>query len=342
MAETFTAEAILAIPADRFDRLFTASKHAYEFKLLRSAWHPDKNSAPEAKAVFQHVYELHERAVAAEADGTWPGNSTVKWRGTASELSLRYQRAVPFELGTMYIAEKHILYLVKPEFEALFDNAITHINGLNYASLEMREQFSRLMPSINFVSKSDTVLALLLNKTADVLSLRDVWNHLKYEIDPKHVAWMLSRLHNIAAYLEYTKISHQAICLDTVFVSPEHHSLMLYGGWWYAASLGSTVTKVPAALLDRYPSELRTQKIAISRTDQACIKALGMELLGDTSLAGMSLGKNTAIPSALLKFLQIPPSDSSIRAYSGWMDVLYESFGERKFIPFNVSASDIY
>ncbi len=337
-----TAQEILSIPVDRFDRLFSHSDHEKEFKVLRKLWHPDMNDDPKAGDVFTHIYELNIRAVAAVADCAWPGSASVRWRGRDSSFELKYRRAIETEIGMQYVADSAVLFMVKPEFEHLFLNAARMIENLKYAGDEMRTQFAPLLPDVMHVTKTGNCLALLLRKTPEVYSLRDLLTQQGGALDPKHVAWVLSRLHNLTAYFEFAGLSHQALDLDSLFVSPEYHSIMVYGGWWYAAALGSKVKHVPGKLLSYYPKRLLEDKEAILRTDQALIKHIGLQLLGDDTNTGVPLLGRPDIPTPLLQYLQSPPNDSAIRAYAQWSSVLEKSFGVRKFVKLEVSASDIY
>lgn len=233
----------------------------------------------------------------------------VKWRGPDSELSLRYQRAYEFELGTMYVANKHVLYLVRPEHEELFDNGLLRIHGLDYASDKQRHQFSQRFPSPVFVSKSKTVLALLLRKTEDVLPMREVLTHLGGQFGVRDVTWMLTCLHNIAAYFEYTKICHRALSIDTLFVSTSQKEVFVFGGWWYATPTGERPLVVAESKLN---AGLVTEEVASLQTDQYLLKEIGRELRG-----------HIPVPNIVLeKYLQDPPCESSIRAYCVWMNVI--------------------
>ena len=49
-----------------------------------------------------------------------------------------------------------------------------------------------------------------------------------------------------------------------------------------------------------------------------------------------------AIPKPLITWLRQPPSQSALKEFAVWSNVLTESFGERKFFKFTTNISNIY
>jgi hypothetical protein len=86
----------------------------------------------------------------------------------------------------------------------------------------------------------DGTMVLVIEKTPDVYRLRDLISALGGSIEPKHVAWMMNTVLNIACYLERAGLTHNAITPDSYFVSPKYHSGLLLGDWWFAAKAGQS------------------------------------------------------------------------------------------------------
>jgi len=88
---------------------------------------------------------------------------------------------------------------------------------------------------------------LVVEKAPDQVPLRDLLEHLNGKLSAEHTAWILSSLLNIACYLQYAALTHNAVSPDTFFVSPEAHSGALLGGWWYATAAGARIGALPAS-----------------------------------------------------------------------------------------------
>lgn len=338
---TLTAEQILAVPKDKPESVFSADNFAHEYAVARGIWHPDRNANPLAKDVFSHLTELNASAVKKTAENAWEGPSIVKWRGHTSKYELAYLRATPYELGVVYDTNTKVLFLNHLTHKNLSANYLEVAHNLKYGSDKMRDEFARLMPSIQLTVEVENT-AIMLRKTPDVLPLRAVLNHLGGSLPATHVAWIISRLQNIAAFLQFNELSHQALSLDTLYISPEFHTVLPLGGWGYSKHFGKRVSDVPAALLPFYPKVLLEDKTAHPKTDQALIKALGLQLLGDPTGTGSGLRGRADIPLPMLEFLQGVPAGDAFLAFSKWSKVLEASFGARKFVELKVSASDIY
>lgn len=339
-----TSNQILAIPSDSPHKLFSSENASYEMKILRGLWHPDLNVDPQAKAVFQHIYDLYAEAERQLASGSWKGASKFTWRGKDSTLQLSYLNAAEFELGVQYTSSKQVVWAVAPEHSSLFSSALRTLSSLSYAGPDMKAQFEKLFPT-NIKHWDGEKLVIMSDKTEDVFPLRLVLNKFGGALPPKHVAWVVSRLQNIAAYLEFVGLSHHAISIDNLFISPKYHTVLLLGGWWYAQPLGRRVSQVPGALKHLYPKELLTTKEATVKTDQALIKAVSLELLGDTSSTGSMLLSRIGpddIPMPMLSFLRSPPMDSAEKAFVAWSEALESSFGKRKFVELKLTASDLF
>ncbi|MFX4865105.1 hypothetical protein ABTB62_20195, partial [Acinetobacter baumannii] len=78
-----------------------------------------------------------------------------------------------------------------------------------------------------------------IRKTPDQLLLSDVLSFYKTTPFPlAHAGWIINGLLNIACYLEHSRLTHNAISAETVFVSPLRHTVHLLGGWWYSTLVG--------------------------------------------------------------------------------------------------------
>ena len=339
-----SADDILAIPLDTPERLFSSADAAgKEARQLFKRWHPDHCSDTRAGDVFDWLRKLSAAAEGKIAQGSWETPGLLRLSSTGgAQFELRYARKVALEVGTMYVGRKFVGFDIPTDNLDLLANAERQLSALSYANDAMRGEFARYFPEVARKVETPTGAFLLLNKDPGMLLLQDVLDHYKGKMPPRHVAWVISRLLNIACYLEMQgKVSHNAIGPDTVFISPEWHSAHLLGGWWFAAGLGAPLRAASQRMLRCAPPDVLQKKVGDSRTDMEMIQALGRELLGDMS--GVRLAKDSLVPPALVDWLQLSTHQSAVATYRDWQErVLKAAFGERKFVQKDVTHDPLY
>jgi len=113
------------------------------------------------------------------------------------------------------------------------------------------------------------------------------------------VGWIINNLYSLCCYLKYIGIVHHNISLDTVFIHPVKHGTSL-------------------------PESVKTSKVADYRTDLDSVKRLGLELLGPEA------------PAPIVEFLTAASSSDAIDEYAGWLKVLQQIYGPKKFIEMKI------
>lgn len=343
---TLTADDILAIPETEPERLFAAPDADDIKKVVRALsmrWHTDRNTDPRAAAVFDRVQKLNAAAAGKLVAGTWETPGLLRITSTdGAKFELRYTSKASVDAGTMYVGRSSVGFDIPADNADLLENFERQIAGLTYANDAMRSEFSRYFPVIRRRVDSPVGALLIVNKTPDVLLLQDVLAHFNGKMPARHAAWVISRLLNIACYLERQgKVAHNAIGTDTVFISPQHHSSCLLGGWWFTAGLGERMLAAPQRMVLSAPPDVLQKKVGDSRTDMEMIKALGRELLGDAT--GVRLANDSAVPPALVDWLQLSTHQSAVATYREWQErVLIAAFGARKFVEMNITHDTLY
>src|SRR5574343_152679 len=305
---SFTADEILSIPTDAPEKIFSgdADKAKQEYKRLVSKWHPDQNANVDDD-VIAHVNVLYDLAKLRLALGDWvtPGLLSIKSE-SGKTYELKYRSKRDFELGEIFIGNKIIAYSFYKENEDLFKIGVDHLRNVKFADSKMETEFKKLFPKlIETVSTSDRVVAIF-SKTADQLFLSDVLDHFNGKIDPKHVAWIISRLYNLVCFMKYSGLVFSGLTLDACLISPEFHTVSLPGGWWYTTR-----------------------------------KGIGRELLGDIN--GSKLLMDKSIPAPMLTWLRQAAGDDAFKEYDMWQNkVLIDSFGPRRFTELKLTADDLY
>lgn len=340
-----SAAAILALPAERPERLFTGSLEDVKqaWRQLAMRWHPDRSADPRAAEVFQHIGAMFEQAEERIRRGDWQGQGRLRLSALDGRTyEIAYLRRHRFELGNLYLAGSVAAFVVDLAHGDLVQRAEQAIRSLDYPTDKMRRQIAPHLPAYPFAGAFRTADAwvVVMRKTPDLLLLRDVLDHFGGRLNPRHVAWVVSSLLNLCCYFRHAGIAHNALSLDTCFLSPPDHSVAVLGGWWYAARLGERMLAAPAGTLDWAPHDLMATQRADIRTDLELVRAIGRALLGDI---GGSRLEREGTPAAMAQWLRLPASDDPIDEYRTWRNqVLHDSFGARRFAELSLTQSDIY
>lgn len=338
---TLSGSEILQLPTDAPGYLFSddLGLAQLEFRQLAKRWHPDGNRTAEAERVFQHIEALYRQARAQIAAGIWRAPGVLRFSSREGQrYEVAYVKHHAFELGDMYLSPAAVTYVLAQEYADLYANALQRIANLPYAHADMRAQMEPLLPSIAAQFSTADALVLIVRKTPEQVLLRDLLTHAG-RIEPVHAAWMLSGLLNLACYLDYAGLTHNALALDTCFVSPASHQVSLLGGWWYACPVGQKMLALPERSLALLAPDALHHKLASHRLDLELIRELGRELLG---LKGGGLPA-ADLPAALAQWLRLASSGTALHDYQHWQrHVLRDSFGPRRFVRLAVSADDIY
>ncbi len=349
---SLTATKLLSIesPEVLFSRSPDEAKR--EYRNLARLWHPDcahdSNAAPE---IFAHISELYRLALIKLSNGSWvepvekaeqetPGIKKFR-RTNGTIIKVRYEKAQSFELGTVYLAPDTVTFDIEDEHRDLFLNGCQQIGALSFASASMALGMANSLPQIVDRFKTDGSSVVVLRKTPDQLLLADVLAHYRGRMKVAHVGWILNCLYNLACYLQWSKLTHNAIAPDTVFVSPLRHSAMLLGGWWYARPTGGPITMVTERTLQSMPIDAIRNKRADQRTDLESIKSIGRELLGD--MIGEDLKFNHKLPQNVVEWLLMPSAGNALQDYRSWKDeILRETFGKPRFVAMKLDSTSFY
>jgi len=336
------AAAILAIPVDQPERLFkTPTLLRSEFGGLVMEWHPDRNKAPEAAAVVDHIQALYRAAQQRIKAGLWsPANEMHVTAVTGKKYRIRFRKRHAFELGEMLVGMHFVTFVIDKKHENLMLRGVKRIGSLKYPTEQFRRSIGPLMPAIGRNIETAEKWIISTRKQPDEVLLSDLIAYLGGKIEAKHTAWVISRLLNLACFLTVANISHNGISPTTVFVSPQKHAAALYGGWWYAVDPGKLITHLPPATYQLASRRLLAHKIATHELDLESIKAVGRACLGD--LSGGSLRGSADIPAPIAQWLQMPPAKTAFAEYERWPKILSDSFGPRRFHQLPITGEDVY
>jgi len=335
----FTADEILKAVAPEL--IFTNDEAIakVEYRRLAFKWHPDQNPSADPR-VMVTINELYQAALAKIKAGTWEVPGEVTFKTLAGKMyAMRYVATSKHELGEIYVGQKVITYTVTKDNLDLYRAASDSLKKLKFANADMKKEMQRYLPKIKVEIETEDRLVLVLEKKPEQFLMSDVITAVK-RVDPKHVAWMLSRLYNFACFLKYNETVHSGITASSLLVNPTDHS-MIINGWWYSTQAGKRLTALPSSAISIIPDKVLKEKKSTSLIDLEQIKALGRQLLGDVN--GSSLLMDKTIPRSLLMWLRTPAGDDAFSEFDVWQKkVLVESFGKRKFVEMKLTHQDVY
>lgn len=337
-----TADEILAIPIESPEILFSAdpAELKKQYRVLAKIWHPDGN--PAGEDIFQHINVLKDKAEVKMTLGLWdlPGKVRITSKvGTNYEISYRAHHQ--FEMGDLYAGDVSVIYLINDVDVDLVNNARSQIKGITYQSDRFRKEFERQIPKLAKEVEMVDRRAIIFQKKRGQILLRDVLNHFRGKMDPKHVAWIVSRMYNLACFLRSVGLTHNDISPDTIYIDPENHYISLVGGWWYVTPIGSRLTAIPSRTMLYAPADVVKAKTADPIIDNELIKATARELLGDVS--GSKLLYDPLLPKPMVSWATDPSTDRTPKEYLNWQDkVLPAAFGPRTFVELDLTPDDVY
>lgn len=350
--EQLTAAKLLSIETPETLFSNSAGEAKAEYRFLARHWHPDRKSTPDAMRVFMHIVQLYRDACKKIASGKWNEpcekiedqiRGLRKFRLLDGSIkTCKYRISHPFELGTTYVADNSIVFEVDKEFDQLFEQGRKRIHMLPLKNNSMALEMSKYLPQVQHTFKTESSNILVVRKTPDQLLLSDVINHFGGSLTPiNHIGWILNNLLNLACYLEWAGVTHNAISTTTVVISPLRHNGMLLGGWWYSTKVGQVLSYIPEQTLNCIPPDILRNKRADARVDLELIKSIGREILGDAN--GAHLALDTGLPPDLVEWLQLPCSGSAFEDYKTFKrEVLPNAFGPPKFVNMQLDADQLY
>lgn len=343
-----TVKELLAIkkPGDLYS--FDEKKRKEEYKKLIKEYHPDDiedkktKTKQEQKEAFEQVVKLYQQAQELAKKGRWEKTNYIRLQKTdGKSVECFYLTSWNFELGTCYVCRRHILYLIDSDKKKFYEKAISLLSHLPYQDTLLKKEFAPFFPKLaDFYETMDGFLGIVLEKETEVYPLNCLIDYFDGKIPVKHIAWIISRLSNLACYFNIHKLVHNGITIHNCFVSPKNHTIYLYGGWWYMAEEGEHLTGITKEIYELMPIKAKTEQFAAIITDLESIKQLGRKLCGEANINKFRC--LDFVPDGMKDFLTAGSSEDAIEEFEKWEIALKQSFGPRKFIPLSVTETEIY
>ena len=328
-------------PGDIFSN--NSSTIRTEYFSLCKEWHPDINgNSDESKEVTIKINDLYQQGLVLIENGTWEASDLKVFSDkNGKPHAFKIITSLVFELGTQYIGNDIILYVMDISYKDFYNNYLDTVKNFKYANSEMRKEFERYLPKINgFFETKDNQFIIVVHKTPDLLILSDVLNYYKNIIPDRHVAWIMSRLYNLACFIDYNGLSHNGISTNNILISPSLHSCAILGGWWYATKKEAPMRGMSIETYKLLPPIMQENHLGNIVTDLESIRYLGRILLGENNGTKIRYDKN--LPTKLIDWFLSGSSDSAFEEFERWNIVLTNSYGKRQFVEMKLSSNDIY
>lgn len=261
-----------------------------------------------------------------------------EFKGPDASFKMEYFRAFRFEIGECYIGKNAVAYVIFSKYNKFSENAKKILSLIGYEDENMEMYFSPTIPHFFKVfPDEDGNEVLILKKEKNVIPLTSFLEYCNESIDGKHVAWIITRLLNFEAFLNYNGIVHNGLCIDNCFVDPASHSVLVYGGWWYSTLENTKMIGTNSSVFDVLPQSVKDSGISSFLTDINSIKQLGFKLSGWEILE-----EDSGLPEPMAVFFTDRREKELKTLLAEWEDVKQKSYGKPKFIEITVDYSKIY
>lgn len=289
------------------------------YKMYCLIYHPDVCKDPRAGDAFAKLTMLYNMALKNLDRDSWEKTNYIEFHLTTGKtIQITYQFHSTFELGEYYVTSTKIIYVFDFSKKKYYNN---YKKKIKYANAQMKKVFARLVPDIVKECDTSTQHLIIINKPSNAYPLKClIENYFDNNIPDKHLAWMISRLMNLACFLKYNGLVSNGIDVENLFVAPDEHSLFLFGGWWYTVPEDQKMIGTTKGIYDVMSPKVKADKVASSTTDVESIKAFGRKYL------------QVGAPAQFKDFLNSGSSTDTFAEMGKWDKALVESYGKRKFI----------
>lgn len=314
-----TAEEILKCRSCR--ELFPDNTHEAEkvYISLMKKFHPDVCSdslCNEVSAVINNLYRKFK-------------NIPEKKCFSLYNCDFQYIREYKREDGKMYFSDDSVCFILESELENIIYPAFKSLtSGINPKALEQAHSFLPRIKHTEIIGNGNIFLSTETDKGE--FPLDEVLDFFGNDIDPRHCAWITSRLLGMCCFAELGGNVWNCLSTDNLMINPKMHTLRIVGGWWFSAKEGQKMSGVQSEIYDIMPPSCRTDGIARSITDLECVKAVCRKIFPKNS------------PKPMLDFAERPCMSDAFSEMEYWEDTIIKSFGGRYFTEMKICINDIY
>ena len=214
------------------------------------------------------------------------------------QITVRYLYSWEDTACKGYLTRNSVLYAYAPDKTAYAEKTLRGIAKLDFPAADVKGLNDCFPKLVGRYDLEDGGVLLAFERADNLFPLA-----MFGSVEPRSVAWIVSRMENICCVLEYSGLVHGGISEQTIFINPFIHHAVLMGEWWKA-----------------------TEKEGVSR-GQETVDLTGLRR---TAEKVMGMQKENA-PQAFLDFLKKKPEGNAYQDFEVWDQVIEEGFGGRKF-----------
>lgn len=311
-----------------------------QYRAYLKAFHPDVNSNLKyADKACVKITEMYNKAIELLEKGKWEETNKIFFKDiNGKKYSLKFKKEYSFELGSYYVSNTHIAYVLSKNNKKYYDAYIKNVSNIKYKNSDMEKEFKRYFPEIVCTFETSDSYVIIIKKTEDVYLLSEIMNYYNGKIPPTHVAWIISRLCNICCFLKSNSIVLNGLDFNSIFISPRFHSIMVYGGWWYSTKEDEKMIGTSNFIFNTMPLSSRNSKQSKSTTDIESVKMVAKHLLNNSNLNKVK----DVTPKQFYEWINSGSSSDSFSEFQKWTDAMLASFGKRKFVKMEIDLNKIY
>lgn len=305
-------------------------------------YHPDNikdfGDNDDIGKVMSKINELYESALSMIKNGCWERTGFIKIKSSKGKsFEIRYRYDYSFELGHAYLTKGKIIYVIAEDKKKFSDNLVNNLNKISYKNSDMENMFSNAIPNIyDYFIDTNGNAVVIMDKAEDYVPLREVVHYFGDQLDARHVAWIISRLSNIACLLEMNGLTSNGLTIDNLLISPEEHGIAVHGALFYMTGIDDKLIGTVNDVYEIMPDKVKASKKASIVTDLESIKMIGRELCGEKNIVLFKELKD--VPKRMKEFLSKGAALSAFDEFETWDRTLHEAFGKRRFVRMEYKA----
>ena len=259
----------------------------------------------EGYKVFRHrmleylAAVAEDRAKASDYDYLWTNADSISFATEdGDEITVRYIYMNESDGVKTYVARESVIYVFDKNKADMVARCMNNIGKISFPAADMKDLARCIPQGKGSYRLSDGSVLWAVAKDEGLFPL-PLFGNLEWE----DVAWIVSRLENIACLLEYNDAVHGAIDPETVYINPRTHEAALLGGWQKLSAMNG-----------------------LNKTsDLKGIRDTARKLVGN----GIS-----GVPKMFGDFLDKAPREDAFKDFEYWDEVIEKGLGGRHFHKF--------
>jgi len=169
-------------------------------------------------------------------------------------------------------------------------------------------------------------------------SLNYVLQKFNDKLDQPHVNWILSRIMELATWLNKIDYVHCGLNLDSLYIIPRNHGLVCLS-FYHMTPVNEKLSSISGRYVNLYPSYNLVTKLATPNIDIVSAKKTALRLMGDKSYIGEVFNNDVHYNENLIKYLRQEDHDT-LNSYNTYRDILRAHYNTKQFHQLIIEEND--